>query len=353
MSGSPNVEELIRATALANIITLKRPEIRLLDPSLSDQYVALVRNMEALLISSQDARKLMLPNLSAFSNETVAVFSDYAGEGSGDYYTYSFLLCAWNLQEFFQREMAIIRARFGLGTKEIAFKYFRNGQVKAALPDYLRELNNKLPGFVFTLVVDKRIRSVIHQNDKDGPKALSRHLSENNLGNWHAQTAEKLMRIVHASAFLAALLSKDGQKIFWMTDNDDICPNEETHRCLIKLFYQILGMYAQGKKNYPMIGGARPFAERDTKTMDLLSVADVTASSIEHYLTRLRRSADGNILVKEGADEVLKWLAFDGIALKKFNMIIKLDENDSIQIGNLVFNAVEHPEGSVAVPIYM
>ncbi|MGU3449671.1 hypothetical protein [Methylobacterium sp. 391_Methyba4] len=353
MSGSPNVEELIRATSLANIITLKRPNVRLLDPSLSNNYVALVRNIEALLITSQDAGKLMLPNLSAFANETVAVFSDYAGEGSGDYYTYSFLICAWNLQDFFHQEMAIIRARYGLGTKEIAFKDFRMGQMRAALPHYLRELNNKLPGLVFTLVIDKRITSVIHENKKDGPKSISRTLIETGFGSWKPPAAEKLMRIVHASAFFVALLSKDGQKVFWMTDNDDICPDTDAHKRLLHVFNQVLTLYADGKKSFPRVGGARPFSVRDVKTTDLLSVADVTASSMEHYLTRLRRSTDGNVLVKEGSDEVLRWLAFDGIALKKFNMIIKYDDRGEIQIGNLVFNAIKYPEGTVAVPIYM
>ena len=49
--------------------------------------------------------------------------------------------------------------------------------------------------------------------------------SSEGLGNWDLAVVEKLMRVVHMAAYLAAL-GADGQKIFWMSDHDSICANE-------------------------------------------------------------------------------------------------------------------------------
>ena len=73
----------------------------------------------------------MLPNLSALSNRTVGIFSDYGGETTGQYQTYSFLVCAFGSLEPFKQQMATLRRKASIGTKEIAFKGFGTGNSDA------------------------------------------------------------------------------------------------------------------------------------------------------------------------------------------------------------------------------
>ena len=87
--------------------------------------------------------------------------------------------------------------------------------------------------------------------------------------------------------------------------------------------------------------------------MDSLSVTDVTASSIEHYLTQKDLNGENEFGVKPGADIVLQWLARNGIGLKKGTYILLPDENGAMRRGALEFNLVKPPENVSLVPIYM
>jgi hypothetical protein len=89
------------------------------------------------------------------------VFSDYGGESNGDYYVYSVLVCGYGVTGVFNTRMKSIRTEHHhLGDKEIAFKDFGMGQLLRALPDYLAALNHSVPGFLCSVVVDKKLTTL-------------------------------------------------------------------------------------------------------------------------------------------------------------------------------------------------
>ena len=187
---------------------------------------------------------------------------DYGGESKdAKYLTYSTLVCGWNLTQQFLEMMRIVRQRHGLGTKEIAFKDFRMGQLQRSLPDYLTALN-AVPGFLFTLAVDKRLISLFGPQGKETRELIARALAEVGAGNRKPEINEKLLRVVHVAAFLTGLLAHDGQKIFWMTDHDAISPTLEMHEKTLVLFQRVLGIYARKDFILPSMGGAVPFEQR-------------------------------------------------------------------------------------------
>ncbi len=100
------------------------------------------------MLDSEEADKLFLPDLEACGNKKIAIYSDYSGESSGKYCTYSFLACAWNGTDRFNIEMSKIRNDTGLAREEIAFKYFRRGQMQRALPKYLSLMDSLVPGLL-------------------------------------------------------------------------------------------------------------------------------------------------------------------------------------------------------------
>lgn len=346
-----NNEQLRAVIDLANKLVWKRPNLNVLRNDLAIEHSDFSKLLQDQFQSSHKRGKLILPDLAAFGNETISVFSDYAGDTSGNYYTYSFLTCAWNTSGQFTQHMKAVRASTGLGDKEIAFKDFRMGQMRRALPEYLRLLDHLLHGFLLTIVVDKRLVSLFGPNEKKTLSEIAEHLDSAGLGNWKPQVAEKLVRVVHSVAFLIGLLAESGQKIFWMTDNDAICSNEGVHKQALELLARAVAIYTDEGCNFPVFGGAAPFKERDLGHLDLLSLTDITASSIEHYLSRRDEMGPDDADVKLGSEQVLQWLAHDGISLSKMTIIIRPQEEGGMQVSNLEFGLEDPPKDVTYIPV--
>lgn len=342
-----------KLTELAESLVLKTPNLNVLRPEYVREISPLTQLLQEQLKKKQARNELLLPDLRALGNETVSIFSDYSGEGSGAYHTYSFLVCAWNNTFPFGQRMEVVREKRGLGSKEIEFKDFRLGQLRRALPEYLNLLNNIVPGFLLTVAVHKSLHSLFGPNEKSTAEFIVQTLEASGLGAWKHGVAEKLVRIVHMTAFLVGLLAHDGQKIFWMSDNDSVCANEELHNHALGLLQRVLGLYGNPNYHYPLLSGAVPFAQRDLHTLDLLSATDVVAGSIEHFLSLSDSGAPVETSLKPGVETVLRWLANDGIALKKMTVTLRPGSEGQIQATTLEFDLGQVPDGVTIIPVSM
>lgn len=335
----------------ARQIIRHQPNLSVLDPQKADLYSPLVTCIEGSFKRRDADGMLLLPNLSALANTTVGIFSDYSGEGDGHYRTYSFLVCAWGSLDTFRREMKKVRATYDLGDKEFAFKDFRMGSMRRALPAYLDTLNGYVPGLLFTVIVEKKVVSLFGQQSRSTHDALARMLADKGFGTLKPGTAEKIMRIVHTAAYLTTLLGHTGQKVFWMSDHDEICATSEAHNRMLALFRNVLGIYTT--RDFPLIGGARPFAERSTDYLDLLSAADVAAGSVGTYFTSRNLVGPANAQIKEGADKVLEWLAHDALALKKLCILITACAGGTVNSGIVEFTPNHIADTKTFLPVHL
>lgn len=351
MSDNITSEDMENLIALADRLAWKRPNLKVLQPQYADQYSPLSLLLQEHIERSDIRGKLILPDLRAFGNASVGVFSDYGGESSGAYYTYSVLVCGLNIAGALHQAMKDIRDRHALGTKEIAFKDFRMGQIQRALPDYLNALDTLLPGFLFTLAVDKHLITLFGPQEKTTHDQPAELLRSEGLGDRKPQIAEKLVRIVHLTAFLCGLLAHDGHKVFWMTDHDAICANAQLHQQTLNFFNRALLVYKRQGYSFPVVGGAAPFTERNIEMLDLLSVADIVAGSLDQYLTQRDTVAPEDISVKQGCDLVLQWLGHDGIGLKKMNVLIRPGKGGLIEGATLEFALENPPADAKMIPI--
>jgi hypothetical protein len=342
--------EMHRIVELANQLVWNAPDLDLLRGHPENEYALIAQTLQTQLKKSHARGTLSLPDLRAFDNTSVGVFSDYGGESTGDYFVYSALVCGYGITGEFNTRMKAVRAKHHLGEKEIAFKDFGMGQLLRALPDYLAALNSSVPGFLCSLVVDKKLTTLFGSPEDS---TLSELLCAEGLGNWKPQVAEKLLRVVHFTAFLAALLTHNGQKIIWMSDHDAICPNEEKHTNMLSLFGRILGVYTRYGCTFPIVGGAIPFEERSVEMMDLLSAPDVVAGSLGDYLTKRDSMRHDEIRVKEGTREVLRWLTHDGLCLKKATFVLRKNATGAIEGGTLEFQPLEQAEEVLFIPVSM
>lgn len=330
----------------AQRLTWSNPVIKVLREDLKDQYTPLVKLIEGQLQESHKSKKLLLPELRKYGNETIAIFSDYGGESSDSLYnTYSFLVCGWNHSYGVPIEMKKVREKHNLADKEISFKDLRYGPIKRSLKEYLNILDYFAIGLLYNVIIEKSIDTMFVV-EGDTHEDLCKFISDNGHGEWKPKVLEKLLRITHIAAYLTALLSENGQKIFWMTDHDSIAPNEKKTQETLKLFCHILPLYTQ--KTFDLIGGAVPFTEKSTHTLDLLSASDLVAGSIEHYFTRNDKMKE--LSIKEEADIILQWLGHNGLGLKKQTLLIRKDEH-GIKGSTVIFKPKEEPNDVQMVPV--
>lgn len=317
---------------LARKVTMYEPKVSVLSDEKYDQYILTVRAIDSCLKQKLKDKKLALPELRNDGNETIAIYSDYGGESAqSSYLTYSFLVCGWNHAYAFPEFMDEIRKKHGLGEKEISFKDLKYGPINRSLDEYLTALHNWVPGILVTLVVEKKIKSVFGEKV---PDYVFREISESGFGEWKPHIIEKLMRVVHSTAYLVALLSKDGQKIYWNTDHDAIVTNSVKQNNFIDLFYSVLTLYTN--KKFSNIGYSLPFKNRSLRQIDFLSCADLAAGAVEHYFTKSKLQKNPEI--KNGVEKILSWLGHDGVSLKKLTVLVAKDSDGNIKIGEVEFN---------------
>ena len=251
----PTIPPDFDVVKFANEVVLKQPPLPVLADS--DNSPVFLRLLDDGLQRAFAKNELMLPNLHQHV-ETVAVFSDYAGD-QGRFRTYSFLIVGWDALHYCLEQFVALRARHRLDDpyKEIAYKTMAYGNQQRALDDILSAAE-LAPGLLFTLAVADDVQSILAENSKASHTEFARLLELEGLGGWKPPITERLLRVVHTISYLVALLARSGQKVFWMTDNDAIAPNAQKTESLGKLLGRILRFYA--KVEYGTIGYALPFA---------------------------------------------------------------------------------------------
>ncbi|MGH6837396.1 MAG: hypothetical protein ACREDT_01055 [Methylocella sp.] len=336
--------------ARARLVTLRAPNLNVLLPENQAEMPGIAHFLEDGFKARDKEGKLLLPDLRALSNSTVGVFSDYAGESTGQYLAYSFLVCAFGSLGPFKEQMAALRKRAGIGHKEIAFKDLRR-QLRRMLPQYLGLTDNYISGLVFTLVVDKGISSLFGPGGPETQQVATAALEKCGYGSVKPKVAEKLFRVVHITAFLLALLGHQGQKVFWMTDNDAIAESPDKHQRLLAVLNNVLPLYTT--KPFSFLGGARPFQPRAFEYLDLLSVADITAGAIAQCLSSIDTLGHDKAQIKDGGNDILRWLCHDSITLKKFSMVVRRDAGGNIGSGPVNFEARTPIANEVFVPMQL
>jgi hypothetical protein len=334
-------------TEYANRLIRVDPPIPLLGATGDFPFIA--RALEQHFIRLKKTNELRLPDLS-LGNETVAVFSDYGGEHpESKCRTYSFLLVSYNSLRYFEEAMAEIRVKNGLNEpyKEIAFKDLSYGPLRRSLDDYLRILNNLVPGFLVTVIIDKDIANIF-TTGTDGVSPVEA-LRDAGLGDWPPKEAERLLRIVHAISYLVSVLAKGGQKLLWITDNDSIVGNESRKIATGVLLRRLLDHYSNNK--YPTVGMATPFADASYLD-DLLSATDLISGAVEHYFSRVDGTAAQ--AVRDDVNKILVWMAYEGVSLRRDVVRIrkaKPGDVNALEVATVSFMPTEQAKNVITVAI--
>ena len=295
-------------------------------PVLNEPHkIPLINTLSNTLLAYHEKCELLLPDFS--QSGTIVVFSDYGGDsGQESFLTYSFLFADYDsVASGFDYSMQALRRKYfkEYPEKEIAFKDIKNGHIKNSLWDYLCEAGNTIHGLLFTLVIDRRIKSMFGDI-----KSNAKSFSNQTQVEWKPKVAEKLFRIDTVISYFLTLLGRANQKVFWLADDDAIMENEEKANIAAKSMISLLNAF-EHPVQFELYGYGKNSSFRSMYTSvftDALSLTDLVGGAVNYYFTWKMKQKNSKF--KPEADMICRWLTEQNLSLNKFGVLIKADNKD-------------------------
>jgi hypothetical protein len=100
------------------------------------------------------------------------------------------------------------------------------------------------------------------------------------LKRWKPNVQERLLRVLHLSAFLLSGLSVPGQDVLWIIDEDDIAANVTKLTDLTELFARALSSYSSHTLGHIRCGTTATADDGGLALEDLTAIADLTTGAL-------------------------------------------------------------------------
>jgi hypothetical protein len=286
---------------------------------LTDDRFGLMKSFSDSITKAVCSHPDTLPNLHAA--DTIIATSDYSGQHKASKFdAYSFLFVTPRGWPAWERRRQELRRIYRTEGRRVSFKRLGDALKQRMLPDFLAAAN-LLPGLCVCILIDKTIPSMFR---KEGPLE-STDLELAKLAHYTPATIEKLLRVVHLVSFFLAGLSRQGQNLFWFTDQDDIAANDNAVIELTEIWANILSHYLQHMAGHLKCGTTK--CDNGTLQIeDLAAIPDLVAGALADATNHYR--AEGTLPrsellvpppngVSRKAREILGWLSEDSWPLRR------------------------------------
>jgi hypothetical protein len=229
-----------------------------------------------------------LPDLREDSE--LALVSDYAGEHRrARFQVLSYLLADRpGILRTWDDKRRAIRFKYLKDGRRLEFKSLGDRNKQKALGPFLSAASS-INGVLFCVAIEKTIKSISYPA-LPSPADIAKwsHLS------WSPKVFEKLVRIFHFGSFLVAGLCRPGQNLIWITDDDDIVPNEDFQEDVCRIGGRMLQHYYPQKMGQLTFGIAGKF-EDERRAEDLVSIVDVVAGAVSEMFSAKQRKNRGRV----------------------------------------------------------
>lgn len=282
------------------------------------------------------------------SSNTLFLASDYGGEhATANYQTISILVAGLDsIQSSWETQRRSIRSQFASDGRRLSYKRLGDHQRARMLRPFLAAAND-IQGVVATFLIDRRIKSFFQPSDgPDDQDVIDR-------SKWKSKALEKLLRVSHLGSLLIAGLSRQGQHVLWISDQDAIVANLEKHKQATNAIASVLTGYLPHPLGHIRIGTAQ--SDDGSKCIeDLLAIPDIAAgawSEISSSLSgRFGRVAHGiNVLATESllpkAHDILLWHSDNRHSLKRFAVVVEHVPPDQFK-AHLLHSFIETETGA-------
>jgi hypothetical protein len=258
------------------------------DTMLSQQWHSVPRPMYGWAITIE--KILIGINLPRLDGAVINIFSDYSGQHKRSKYetitALYFDLDASSAWEIKRRE---IRDKWLPDGRRMSFKSLSDRYKQKALIPFL-EAANDVVGILITLIINKSIRDLcVGDSDFDEAKSsLALHQE------WTLVDLENTLRVAHLIGLLIGGLSKPGQNIYWISDEDSLFANIKRTQDLSIILGKITGFYVPYKLG-ELGMGTTSIDPGDRYEEDTAAIADLTAGGICEAVNTIANQAGGKI----------------------------------------------------------
>jgi hypothetical protein len=266
----------------------------------------------------------LLPNLHI--GPTLVVTSDYGGQHkSSTHESFSFLIADLKFCWLWDEARDRVRITHSLDKRRMSYKALNDRRRQSALLPFLAAANG-IPGVLATVIVDKSFMRSLQIDDAERsefPKEISL---------WPAHVLTKMVFVLHLGALFISGLSRVGQNVVWMTDNDDFVANDRRVIELTPLFAAMVSQYSQRRMGHFRFGTMKCdigdlFIEDLASLPDLAcgALCEIPVAGVLPKRSAIRVPVEGHLSSK--AHAILGWLTEKGNALRRLTIVV--DHGDS------------------------
>lgn len=260
--------------------------------------------------------------------------SDYSGQHkSSRFETYSFLIADAIFLWLWEEMRIKFREKYLTDGRRISYKSLNDRKRKKVLVPFLSAANS-IPGLCITFCVDKDIPSLF---EKHGILDLTQPEYQE-YRHWKPIVFEKLLRIAHFSSLILACMSAPNQDILWITDEDEIVPNELRLREVCKIFSHHMNHYLSHYMGQTRFGTTKS-DDGSRSIEDLTAIPDIVAGAISDIAKELPgesgKAINQFILSRSTAEKdktrlIFDWYCDPNHTLKRLLVSIKYNENRQV-----------------------
>lgn len=208
----------------------------------------------------------------------------------------------------------------------MSYKSLNDRFRRKALPTFL-EMANQIEGWVVSFCVTRRSSSLFQATNLDQvPKEF--------IGVWKSNVLEQVFRILHLSAFLLTGLSRPGQDLLWIIDEDEIAANQSQLAKLTTLFGNVWSNYADHSLHRVRCG-TTTVDDGSMAIEDLAAIPDIIAGALSEIGSAMSHDKKMPVLnvitpfpkgLSEKAKYVAAWLSEKKAPLQRVTCFIQTNE---------------------------
>jgi hypothetical protein len=249
---------------------------------LDNPKLGLMTHLDSAISTAEIQTPGLLPDLR--STDTILVLSDYGGEHNGaSHKVLSFLLLDPSSLGGWDESWQPTRQRALKDGRRMSFKGLNDKQRSEALFSFLTSCT-QLNGLVFSLAINRSIKDLFDSPTKDPDPSLVPIIER-----WKVGPFEKLVLSVQTVSLLLAGLSRPGQDVLWITDEDAIAANQDrlTDACMV--MDNVSGHILPHDLRHFRFGTAERSDDGTKRVEDLLAVPDLVSGFLVDLLSNYHR----------------------------------------------------------------
>lgn len=283
---------------------------------------------------------------------TLFLVADFGGHHHKQHFdTYTFLILDLAKNREWLTRQHHFRNTLLPNRRRMSFKALNDGMRRNALIPFMRAAAG-IEGCLVQFAISKVGGSLFSgvSEEKRSTELLNR---------WKPNVRERLMRVLHLSAFLVSGLSAPDQDVLWVIDEDDIAANFSLLTDLTELFARVLSSYSSHTLRHIRCGTTGTLHDDRLILEDLAAIADLTTGALGELCTGF---VNEQVFPRKGLITPLpnnltwktklisSWMAAPGFSIRRHSAILELDTNSTgIRLSNLDWKIYE---GKLITPPY-